>query len=210
MQSHQLAARLHESNSNHFERLPSAQGFVSVSKSLIQVIYTHKIIGPFFNHNPAFGFQSDSENDADSEVDEEPEALGVNGGEKSRSRAKDSSGKESNGMSESVRRSQFVVCNFNRSCSVTSESISFPAIKASLGFSKCWEFRGVLELEPISENFLTCILMIYLLNLSSKERTTTNNQQNGGVLSLMINEKGQLSVLVAVAEGRNVPVIVTS
>ena len=35
-----------------------------------------------------------------------------------------------------------------------------------------------------------------------------NGQQNGGVLSLMINEKGQ-PVLVAAAKGRNVQVIVT-
>ena len=89
--------RLHKSNSNHFERLPSAQGFVSVSKSSIQVTNTHKIIGPFFNHDPAFGFESDSEDDVDSEVDEGPEASGVNRGKKSRSRAKDGLGKESKG-----------------------------------------------------------------------------------------------------------------
>ena len=165
MRSHQLAARLHESNSNHFERLPSAQGFVSVSKSLIQVINTHKIIGPFFNHNPAFGFQSDSENDADSEVDEEPEALGVNGGESS----------------------SFAIST-DLALSRPSPSVSQPS-KRPLDLANAGSFGGVLELEPISEKFLTCIFMIYLLNLSSKERTTTNNQQNGGVLSLMINEK---------------------
>ena len=54
------------------------------------------MIGPFFNHNPAFEFESNS--DVDSEVDEGPEASGVNGGEKLRSRAKDGSGKESKGM----------------------------------------------------------------------------------------------------------------
>jgi hypothetical protein len=78
--------RLRKSNSNYFERLPSTQGFVSVStsKSSIQVLETnntHKIIDPFFNHNSAFGFESDSEDDVDSEVNEGPEALGVNGGE---------------------------------------------------------------------------------------------------------------------------------
>jgi hypothetical protein len=86
--------QLHE-NSNHFERLPGAQAFVSVSNSSIQVTNTHKIIGPFFNHNPAFGFESDSEDDVDSEVDEGPAASGLNEGGKSRSRAKDVLGKES-------------------------------------------------------------------------------------------------------------------
>ena len=89
---------LYKSNSNHFKRLLSTQGFVSVSKSSIQVTNTHKMTGPFFNHNPAFGFESNSEDDVDSEVDEGPEALGMNGGEKLRSRAKDGSGKESKGM----------------------------------------------------------------------------------------------------------------
>ena len=88
---------LHKSSSNHFERLLSTQGFVSVSKSSIQVTNTHKIIGPFFNHNPAFRFESDSKDDVDSEVDEGPEASGLNRGEKSRSRAKDGLGKESKG-----------------------------------------------------------------------------------------------------------------
>jgi hypothetical protein len=37
----------------------------------------------------------------------------------------------------------------------------------------------------------------------------TNGQQNGGALSLMINEKGHYSALVAVAESRNAQVIVT-
>jgi hypothetical protein len=91
--------RLRKSNSNHFERLPSTQGFVSVSKSSIQVLETntHKIIDPFFNHNSAFGFESDSEDDVDSEVNEGPEALRVNGGEKSGSRAKNGLGKELKG-----------------------------------------------------------------------------------------------------------------
>jgi hypothetical protein len=58
----------------------------------------------------------------------------------------------------------------------------------------------------LSQNFIT-----HLFNISSKERMMINGQQNGGVLSPMINEKGQHSVLVAVtvAEGQNVQVIVT-
>ena len=67
---------------------------MSASKSSIQVTNTYKTIGPFFNHNPTFGFESDSEDDVDSEVDEGPGALGVNG-EISSSGATDGLGKES-------------------------------------------------------------------------------------------------------------------
>ena len=66
---------------------------MSAAKSSIQVTNTYKTIGPFVNHNPAFGFESDS---AEADVDSEgPEVSGVNGGEKSRSRAKDGLRKES-------------------------------------------------------------------------------------------------------------------
>jgi hypothetical protein len=59
-----------------------------------------KIIGPFFNHNPVFGFESDGE-DMDLEDGEEMEALGVNCGEKSGAQVKDSMGKESKGTEKS-------------------------------------------------------------------------------------------------------------
>ena len=79
--------RLPKSSFKLFKRLPSAQEFVSVWKSLIQA---HKPTGPFFNHNPAFGFESESEDEVDSDVDEKIEASGVNRGEKLRARVKDS------------------------------------------------------------------------------------------------------------------------
>lgn len=60
-----------------------------------------KIIGPFFNHNPVFGFESDGE-EIDLEDGEEIEALGVSGGEKSGAQVKDSLGKESKGTKKLV------------------------------------------------------------------------------------------------------------
>jgi len=92
------AIRLPKSSSKLFERLPSAQEFVSVWKSLIQVTQAHKPTAPFFNHNPAFGLESESEDEVDSEVDERIEASGVNREEKSRARVKDSLDNGSKGM----------------------------------------------------------------------------------------------------------------
>lgn len=81
------------------------------------------------------------------------------------------------------RCSRFAGLNFNRSCSVTSKSISFSfisfstisfsSIKASLGFSKSVSFGSAFELENQWEISIIILWYIYLIFLWKRGRQRT-------------------------------------